>query len=229
MKTKAILLLSGGLDSTTLSALCASKGREIHALTIDYNQRHRIELDSARRAAERFGAVEHLILPLDLTLFGGSSLTDKNIAVTKDIPLEKIGAVIPSSYVPARNTVFLSLALAFAETRSAEEIWLGVNAVDYSGYPDCRETFLDAFEQLAQVATKAGVEGKSRFLIKAPFLKMSKAEIIQLGLSLGVDYAETMTCYAPTDNGAACGRCESCRLRLAGFQAAGVKDPARYA
>lgn len=228
MKTKAILLLSGGLDSTTLCALCASKGREIHALTIDYHQRHRVELDSARRAAGRFGAVEHLILPLDLTLFGGSSLTDKTIDVVKDVPLDKIGAVIPSSYVPARNTVFLSVALAFAETRSAEEIWLGVNAVDYSGYPDCREKFLDAFERLAQVATKAGVEGKSRFSIEAPFLKMSKAEIIRLGLSLGVDYAETMTCYAPTDDGAACGRCESCRLRLAGFHAAGVQDPARY-
>ena len=228
MKTKAILLLSGGLDSTTLCALCASRDREIHALTIDYRQRHRIELEAARNAAQRYGAAEHIILPLDLSLFGGSSLTDLAMDVAKDVPLEEIGHAIPSSYVPARNTIFLSLALAYAETRSAEEIWLGVNAVDYSGYPDCREEYLNAFERLARLATKAGVEGTGHFSLMAPFLKMSKGEIIRQGLSLGVDYAQTVTCYAPTDDGAACGKCESCRLRLAGFQAAGVSDPARY-
>lgn len=223
----AVVLLSGGLDSTTVCALAAAKGRKIHALTIDYHQRHRMELESAKKAAKKFGAFEHIILPLDLSLFGGSSLTDSLIPVAKDVPLEKIGQAIPSSYVPARNTVFLSLALAFAETRSASEIWLGVNSVDYSGYPDCRPEFIAAFEQLAVLATKAGVEG-TRFEIVAPLLKMSKGEIIRTGLSLGVDYAETLTCYAPTDDGTACGVCESCRLRLAGFAEAGISDPAKY-
>lgn len=225
---RAVVLLSGGLDSTTLCALAAVEGREIHALTIDYHQRHRAELDSARKAAERFGAAEHIVLPLDLSLFGGSALTDKNIAVEKDVPLEKIGRKIPTSYVPARNTVFLSLALAMAETRGAAEIWIGVNSVDYSGYPDCRPEFIETFGHLACLATKAGVEGVP-FKIVTPFLTMSKAEIIRTGLALGVDYAETLTCYAPNTDGAACGRCESCRLRLAGFAAAGIKDPARYA
>lgn len=225
--TRAVVLLSGGLDSTTLCAAATSKGREIHALTIDYRQRHRAELESAKKAAKRFGVKEHLILPLDLTLIGGSSLTDPSIAVATDVPLEKIGDSIPSSYVPARNTVFLSLALAFAETRGASEIWLGVNAVDYSGYPDCRPEFIAAFERLATLATKAGVEGGA-FKIVAPFMTLSKGDIIRAGLALGVDYAETTTCYAPSEDGAACGKCESCLLRLAGFQAAGVPDPARY-
>lgn len=226
--TSAIVLLSGGLDSTTVCALAAAKPRTIHALTIDYHQRHRMELESAKKAAKKFGAFEHIILSLDLSLFGGSSLTDSSIPVAQDVPLEKIGQAIPSSYVPARNTVFLSLALAFAETRNASEIWLGVNSVDYSGYPDCRPEFIAAFEQLATLATKAGVEG-TRFEIVTPLLKMSKGEIIRTGLSLGVDYAETLTCYAPSDDGAACGVCESCRLRRAGFVEAGISDPAKYA
>ena len=229
---KTVLLLSGGLDSTTLCALAESKGREIHALTFDYHQRHRCELDAARRAAARWHVAEHIVLTLDLSLFGGSSLTDRKIPVDHSTTIEHIGETIPTSYVPARNTVFLALALAYAETRGAKELWIGVNQIDYSGYPDCRTEFLDAFERLANLATKAGVEkakeGKRAFKVITPLSNMSKAEIVRLGTGLGVDYAETVTCYSPTREGLACGECESCRLRRAGFEEAGLPDPTRY-
>ncbi len=231
-KVKAVLLLSGGLDSTTLCALASSQGREIHALTIDYNQRHRCELDAARKAAARWNAAEHVVFSLDLSLFGGSSLTDRSIPVDHETPIEHIGERIPTSYVPARNTVFLSLALAYAETRGASELWIGVNEIDYSGYPDCRTEFLGVFEQLANLATRTGVEdaknGKRAFRVVTPLSKLSKAEIILLGTRLGVDYAETVTCYSPSEDGRACGECESCRLRRAGFEEAGLPDPTRY-
>lgn len=224
---KAVVLLSGGLDSSTVCALAAAEGREIYALTLNYNQRHARELDAARAVARFFNVREHLIFPIDLTLFGGSSLTDDAIAVETDVPLEEIGASIPTSYVPARNTIFLSLALAFAETRGAREIWLGVNCVDYSGYPDCRPEYLAAFSQLAQLATKVGVEG-SAIEIKAPLLRLDKSEIIRRGVELGLDYSLTRTCYDLDDAGLSCGRCEACVLRQAGFAAAGLVDPAPY-
>ena len=231
-KTKAVLLLSGGLDSTTLCALASSRGREIHALSFDYHQRHRCELDAARRAAERWNVAEHIILSLDLSLFGGSSLTDASIPVDHGTALEHIGEKIPTSYVPARNTVFLALALAYAETRGASELWIGVNQIDYSGYPDCRTEFIETFEKLANLATRAGVEdaklGRRAFRVVTPLSKMSKGEIIALGTRLGVDYAETVSCYSPDADGRACGECESCRLRRAGFEEAGLPDPTRY-
>lgn len=228
MSKKSVVLLSGGLDSTTVCALAHSQGREIYALTFDYNQRHRFELESAREVARCYSVREHVILPVNLALFGGSSLTDQTIRVDQDTPINQIGTSIPSSYVPARNTVFLSLALAFAETRGAFEIWIGVNHRDYSGYPDCRPEFIAAFEHLANLATKAGVEGTATFEIKTPLLYLSKGEIIKLGLELGVDYSKTMTCYCPTPDGFACGRCESCQIRLAGFRETGTSDPCRY-
>ena len=227
MPTKAVVLLSGGLDSTTVCACARESGREIHALTLDYNQRHRWELRAAKEVARRFGAKEHLVFPLDLTLFGGSSLTDATIAVEKDAPIEKIGTRIPTSYVPARNTIFLSLALAYAETRGATEIWLGVNSVDYSGYPDCRPEYIETFQKLSTLATKVGVEG-GRFEIKTPLLELDKAGIIKLGLSLGVDYSITRSCYDLDDEGLSCGRCEACQLRKRGFESAGVADPTPY-
>ncbi|MBQ3333299.1 MAG: 7-cyano-7-deazaguanine synthase QueC [Thermoguttaceae bacterium] len=227
MPTTAVVLLSGGLDSTTVCAMASSRGRVIHALTIDYNQRHKAELDAARRTARIFRVKEHLILPIRLDLFGGSSLTDPSIPVETSVPLEKIGQSIPSSYVPARNTVFLSLALAMAETRGAAEIWIGVNAVDYSGYPDCRPEFIDAFQRLARLGTKVGVEGEG-IRVVTPLISMSKGQIIREGLALGVDYSQTLTCYSPNEQGQACGKCESCRLRLEGFREAGVEDPAAY-
>ena len=227
MKPKAVVLLSGGLDSSTVCAVAKSQGREIHALTIDYNQRNRWEINAAREVARRNDAVEHLIFPIDLTVFGGSSLTDDAIKVEKETPLEEIGRSIPTSYVPARNTVFLSLALAFAETRDASEIWIGVNNVDYSGYPDCRPEFLDAFGKLSNLATKAGVEGRP-FEVKAPLLTLSKGEIVKLGLSLGVDYSITRTCYDLDEQGRSCGKCEACLLRKNGFKEAGVADPTPY-
>ncbi|MDO5579882.1 MAG: 7-cyano-7-deazaguanine synthase QueC [Planctomycetia bacterium] len=225
MKTRAVILLSGGLDSSTVCACAAAEEREIHALTFDYNQRNRVELNSARAVARRWNVQEHLIFPVDLSLFGGSSLVDPNMEVRKDVPLEKIGEKIPTSYVPARNTVFLSLALAFAETRKASEIWIGVNHVDYSGYPDCRPEFIQAFENLAALATRMGTEEGSPLKIRTPLLNLKKGEIILLGLRMGVDYSQTCTCYSPFDNGQPCGHCESCLLRQAGFEEAGISDP----
>jgi len=223
----AIVLLSGGLDSATALAVARRDGFRCHALTIDYGQRHAAELDAARRVAEQLGAVEHRVIPLDLRPFGGSALTAR-FDVPKDRPPETMAEGIPITYVPARNTVFLALALAWAEARNSFDIYMGVNAVDYSGYPDCRPEFIAAFEGLANLATKAGVEKRGRFRIHAPLVQLSKAEIIRLGSSLGVDYGLTHSCYDPTIDGAACGRCDSCRLRRAGFEAAGVPDPTRY-
>lgn len=227
MSTKAVVLLSGGLDSSTVCALAKSQRREIYALTINYAQRNVHEIDAAKEIAKLNDVAEHVILPIDLSLFGGSSLTDKSIAVAKDVPIENIGKKIPNSYVPARNTIFLSLALGYAETRNASEIWLGVNQLDYSGYPDCRPEYIDAFKRLAKLATKVGVEGAS-IEIQTPLLHLSKAEIIKLGVSLGVDYSITRTCYDLDENGLACGHCESCLLRKNGFQEAGVPDPTPY-
>ncbi|MFN2310307.1 MAG: 7-cyano-7-deazaguanine synthase QueC [Gammaproteobacteria bacterium] len=222
MQAKAVVLLSGGLDSATTLALARAQGFACHALSLDYGQRHRAELAAARRVAAALGAVEHKLLALDLTQIGGSALTDPAIPVP-----ETPGPGIPVTYVPARNTVFLSLALGWAEVIGAQDLFIGVTAVDYSGYPDCRPAFIAAFEQLANLATRAGVEGRP-FRLQAPLIHLSKAEIIRTGLGLGVDYAMTLSCYAADDAGRACGRCDSCRLRAAGFATAGVADPTRY-
>ncbi|QDT14009.1 7-cyano-7-deazaguanine synthase QueC [Alienimonas californiensis] len=222
----AVVLLSGGLDSATVLACCVRDGFAPHALSFDYGQRHRTELDAARRVAKAGGAVRQEVIELNLSQFGGSALTD-NFEVPKDRDESTMAAEIPITYVPARNTVFLSVALGWAEVLGAKDIYVGVNAVDYSGYPDCRPEFLRAFETLANLATKAGVEG-DRFQVHAPLIDLTKAEIIALGLSLNVDYGLTHSCYDPVD-GRACGRCDSCRLRLAGFEAAGATDPAPYA
>jgi 7-cyano-7-deazaguanine synthase len=220
----AIVLLSGGLDSATTLAIARSEGYACHCLSIDYGQRHRAELDAAKRVAHALGAVEHRILALDLAGFGGSALTDTAI----DVPVEGVQPGIPVTYVPARNTIFLSLALAYAEVRSARDIWFGANAVDYSGYPDCRPSFMRAFEAMANLATKAAVEGQ-RTTLHTPIIELSKADIIRRGTALGVDYALTVSCYQASDAGHACGRCDSCRLRRAGFEGAGLEDPTRYA
>jgi 7-cyano-7-deazaguanine synthase len=223
----AVVLLSGGLDSATALAVARRDGWRCHALTVAYGQRHTAELAAAARVARALGAAEHRVVPLDLRAFGGSALTS-DTPVPLDRPPEDIGHGIPVTYVPARNTIFLSLALAWAEALGAFDIYVGVNALDYSGYPDCRPEFIRAFEQLANLATKAGVEG-GRFTVHAPLIERTKADIIRLGLSLGVDYALTHSCYAPGPDGAACGRCDSCQLRRAGFLAAGAPDPTRYA
>jgi 7-cyano-7-deazaguanine synthase len=219
----AVVLLSGGLDSATTLAIAKNEGYACYCLSIDYGQRHRAELDAARRVAAALGAVEHRTLALDLTAFGGSALTDSSI----DVPVEGVQPGIPVTYVPARNTIFLSLALAFAEVRDASAIWFGANAVDYSGYPDCRPEYMGAFETLANLATKAAVEGR-RLTLHTPIIELSKADIIRRGTALGVDYALTVSCYQATDDGRACGRCDSCRLRRAGFESAGIPDPTRY-
>jgi 7-cyano-7-deazaguanine synthase len=223
MQEKAVVLLSGGLDSATVLAQACAQGFACYALSLDYGQRHASELAAARRVAAALGVVEHKIIALDLTQIGGSALTDANIAVP-----ETPSVGIPVTYVPARNTVFLSLALGWAEVLGAQDIFIGVNAVDYSGYPDCRPEYIAAFERLANLATRAGVEG-TPFRINAPLIAMSKAEIIQAGMQLGVDYALTLSCYAADSDGRACGRCDSCRLRAAGFAQAGVPDPTHYA
>ena len=219
---RAVVLVSGGLDSATVLAMARALGFACHALSFDYGQRHKAELAAARRVARSLGAVEHRVLRLGLEEIGGSALTDETIAVP-ETPAEGI----PVTYVPARNTVFLSLALGWAEVLGARDIFIGVNAVDYSGYPDCRPAFIAAFERLANLATKAGVEG-SGFRIRAPLIELSKAQIIARGLELGVDYAQTVSCYAADESGRACGRCDSCRLRAEGFAAAGVADPTHY-
>lgn len=219
---KAIILLSGGLDSATVLAMARAEGFACHALSVDYGQRHRAELDAARQLASALGAVEHRVAMLDLRVFGGSALTDDAIAVP-----ETPGHGIPVTYVPARNTLMLALALGYAEVVGAVDIFIGVNAVDYSGYPDCRPDFIEAFQTLARLATKAGVEG-ARLRIQAPIIGMSKAEIIRAGTALGVDYGMTVSCYQADAQGRACGRCDSCRLRAEGFSMAGVPDPTRY-
>lgn len=220
---KAVILLSGGLDSATVVALARAEGYACHTMSFDYGQRHRAELHAAERVARQLGVMEHKVIGLNLNGIGGSALTDTSIAVP-----ETPGEGIPVTYVPARNTVFLSLALGWAEVLGARDIFIGVNAVDYSGYPDCRPEFIAAFERMANLATKAGVEGQG-FRIRAPLQSLSKAQIIQAGISHGVDYALTVSCYQADDQGRACGKCDSCRLRAAGFVAAGVPDPTHYA
>ncbi len=227
MRRPAVLLLSGGLDSATSGAIARAEGFELFALSFDYGQRHRHELDAARRVAHALDVRRHATLPIDMTQFGHSALTD-DIPVPKERSAESMSAGIPVTYVPARNTVFLSLALAFAETIPAADIFLGVNALDYSGYPDCRPEFIEAFERLANLATKAGVEGTLRFKIHAPLIRMTKAEIIRRGTQLGVDYSLTHSCYDPQLSGRSCGRCDSCQLRRKGFAEAGLVDPLEY-
>jgi len=222
VRPRAVVLLSGGLDSTTAAAMAKSEGFDLFALTIAYGQRHRVEIEAARAVAKALCAVRHVELQVDLSAFGGSALTDC-IDVPKDRDLA--GAGIPSTYVPARNTVFLSLAMAWAETVGAHDIFIGVNALDYSGYPDCRPEFIEAFERLATLATKAGVEG-GRLRVHAPLIRMTKAQIIRRGLDLDVDYRITHSCYDPGAAGRPCGRCDSCRLRAKGFAEVGVPDPA---
>lgn len=223
MTTKsAVVLLSGGLDSATVLAMAQAQGYTCYALSVDYGQRHHSELAAAQRVASMLGAHEHRVVYIDLTGFGGSSLTDNNIAVP-----QQLAAGIPSTYVPARNTIMLSLALAWAEVLQAQDIFIGVNAVDYSGYPDCRPAYIEAFERMANLATKAAVEGHA-LTLHAPLLNLSKVEIIQQGTALGVDYAQTVSCYQADESGRACGVCDSCRLRRAGFFAANVEDPTVY-
>jgi 7-cyano-7-deazaguanine synthase len=224
---KAIVLLSGGMDSATTAAIALDRGFDVHALTFRYGQRHQAELEAARRVADRLGIRRHVVLDIDLRAFGGSALTG-NLAVPKDTPVEEIGQRIPVTYVPARNTVFLSFALGWAEVLGASDIFLGANALDYSGYPDCRPEFIAAFEAMAQLATRAGVEDGRRLTIHTPLIELSKREIVERGMALGVDYGITMTCYDPAPDGAACGRCEACILRLRGFREAGLGDPAPY-
>ena len=222
----AVVLLSGGLDSTTTLALAARDGYTLYALTIRYGQRHAHEVDAARRIASGYHVLRHEIIDIDLATFGGSALT-AGIAIPKDRDLET-QRDIPVTYVPARNTIFLSYALAFAEVTGASDIFIGVNHQDYSGYPDCRPEFIEAFQRMASLATKAGVEGTQRLSIHTPLIQMSKAQIIRRGLELGVDYSPTITCYDPSASGAACGRCDACLLRLKGFEENGIADPAPY-
>jgi 7-cyano-7-deazaguanine synthase len=219
----AVCLVSGGLDSATCLALARRDGYACYALTFDYGQRHRVELESAAKVAASLGAVKHLVAPIDLRLFGASALTD-NLEVPKGGDTQGI----PVTYVPARNTVFLALALAWAEVLSSSDIFIGVNAVDYSGYPDCRPEFIDAFQRMAQLATKAGVEGRTHVRIHTPLVLLSKAAIIQMGQDLGVDFRLTHSCYDPDENGRPCGLCDSCRLRLKGFREAALADPLDY-
>lgn len=218
----AVILLSGGLDSATVLAMARQQGFACYALSVDYGQRHHAELAAAQRVAQALGAVEHRVINIDLTAFGGSALTDSKIAVP-----EKMGSGIPLTYVPARNTIMLSLALAWAEVLKAQDIFFGVNAVDYSGYPDCRPEYVDAYERMANLATQAAVEGHP-LTLHAPLLHLSKAEIIQQGIKLGVDFSITVSCYQADEQGRACGVCDSCRLRRSGFELAGVKDSTRY-
>lgn len=226
-KKPAVVLLSGGLDSTTVLAVAKADGFAPHALSFQYGQRHAVELEAARRIAARMGVAQHVVAQIDLRAFGGSALT-ADIAVPKDRPLSEMSSGIPITYVPARNTIFLSFGLAFAETLGASDIYVGVNALDYSGYPDCRPEYIAAFTSMANLATRAGVEGRQQLKIHTPLIELTKAQIIRLGLSLGVDYSQTMTCYDPSPNGEACGRCDSCLLRLKGFAEVGMGDPAPY-
>lgn len=225
---KAVVLLSGGLDSATTLAIAKSMGFRCFALTFRYGQRHACEVKAAKKVARALGVVEHRIIDIDLTAFGGSALTDRTIEVPKNRPNLGKNVKIPLTYVPARNIIFLSYALAWAEVLGAWEIFIGVNAVDYSGYPDCRPTFISAFEKAANLGIAASVEGKGKYRINTPIVKMAKREIILTGTKLGLDYSLTHSCYDPDAQGRACGRCDSCRLRLKGFAEAGLKDPGRY-
>jgi len=227
----AVLLLSGGLDSTTVLAVAQHEGFVVHALSFRYGQRHAAEIEAARNLAAKAGVAQHRIIDIDLTVFGGSALTAQT-PVPKDRDLSDLSSQaneIPITYVPARNTIFLSYALAFAEVVAATNIFIGVNALDYSGYPDCRPEYIRAFEEMANLATRAGVEGGTRLAIRTPLISLTKAAIIRLGASLGVDYSATTSCYDPEESGDACGRCDACQLRLKGFAEAGLEDPIRYA
>ena len=224
---KAVALISGGVDSTTAAAIAIQRGFEIHALSFDYGQRHLCELEAARKVVRSLGIQDHSIVPVNLRMFGGSALTD-DLVVPKNRDPKAMTAGIPITYVPARNTVFLSFALSWCEVLDSQDIFLGVNAIDYSGYPDCRPEFLAAFETLANLATKAGIEGSARYRIHAPLLDMSKAEIILAGIEAGVDFSLTHSCYDPSPDGLACGACDSCILRRNGFKEAGIADPTRY-
>jgi 7-cyano-7-deazaguanine synthase len=227
MSRRAVVLISGGIDSATTLALAREQGFECYAISVDYGQRHRLELERAKAVVQSLAAGRHTVVSVDLRAVGGSALTAA-IDVPKDRPYDDIGHGIPITYVPARNTVFLSLALGYAEVVGAFDIFMGANALDYSGYPDCRPEYLAAFEKMANLATKTAVEGRGTFHIHAPLLHKSKAEIVKEGARLGVDFARTLSCYDPDAQGRACGRCDSCRLRLKGFQEAGLTDPAAY-
>ena len=226
-KNKAVVLLSGGIDSTTCLAVSKAEGFEPHALTFRYQQRHKVEIEAARRVAQALGAAEHLILDLPLGQIGGSALT-ADIDVPKHCSVEEISSEIPVTYVPARNTIFLSFALAWAEVLPAQDIFIGVNILDYSGYPDCRPEYIEAFERMASLATAASVQGKQRIRIHTPLIRLTKRDIILKGIALGVDFRLTHSCYDPDSSGAACGRCDSCLLRKKGFAEAGIADPTRY-
>lgn len=225
---KAIVLVSGGLDSATVAAIARDEGYEVYALSFDYGQRHRLELDAARAVVAAQGIHHHAVSVIDLRVFGGSALTS-DIAVPKHDDVAEIGGGIPITYVPARNTIFLSFALAYAEVVGASDVFIGVNALDYSGYPDCRPDYIRAFEAMANLATRAGIEGQQRLAIHAPLMQLDKAGIIRRGTALGVDYAQTLSCYDPTPPNLACGHCDSCLLRRKGFTEAGIPDPTRYA
>jgi 7-cyano-7-deazaguanine synthase len=227
MTKPAVILLSGGLDSATVAAIARQQRFDLFALSVDYGQRHRFELAAADRVAQAVGVRRHEIVRVDLSRFGASALTSQ-IEVPKNRPVEAMEEQIPVTYVPARNTVLLSMALAYAEATSAADIFIGVNAVDYSGYPDCRPEFIESFQRLANLATKAGVEGDLRFKIHAPLIEMTKAQIIRRGTELGVDYSLTHSCYDPAADGLSCGQCDACQLRLSGFAEAGLTDPLRY-
>jgi len=226
-RPRAVVLLSGGLDSATTLAIAQSRGFDVYALSFRYGQRHNIELEAARRIADRSRVTRHMIVDIDLRLFGGSALTD-DIEVPKNRKPEEMAGEIPITYVPARNTIFLSFALAWAEILGSEDIFIGVNALDYSGYPDCRSEYIAAYECMANLATRAGVERKQRLKIHTPLIQMTKAQIIKRGLELGVDYSLSHSCYDPAETGEACGQCDSCQLRLKGFREAGVSDPVKY-
>lgn len=227
-KRRAVLLLSGGLDSTTMLAYAVSQGYDVHAMTFRYGQRHATEIEAARRVAAHYGISDHVVVDIDLRTFGGSALT-ADIAVPKDRTTDAMATGIPVTYVPARNTIFLSFCLAWAEVLGASDIFIGVNALDYSGYPDCRPEYVAAFERVANLATRGGVEGTNPIRLQAPLLHLTKREIVQLGHSLGVDYSITLSCYDPGPAGEACGHCDACTLRLKGFAEAGAHDPAPYA
>ena len=224
---KAVILLSGGMDSTTTLAIARDEGYDVYAMSFRYGQRHKIELACAENIAKAFGVKQHTVIDIDLRIFGASALT-ADIAVPKDRSDTEMEEGIPITYVPARNTIFLSYALAWAEVLKADTIFIGVNAIDYSGYPDCRPEYIHAYQTMANLATQAGVEGKTKLTIRTPLIDKTKAEIIQIGASLGVDYGLTLSCYDPSPDGSACGRCDSCLLRRKGFEAAGVLDPTRY-
>lgn len=226
-KRRAVVLLSGGLDSTTTLAIAKSEGYEVYALTFRYGQRHEVEIEAARRIAALYDVAQHVVAQIDLRAFGGSALTD-DIAVPKGRTLDEMSQGIPVTYVPARNTIFLSFALAWAEVLGANDIFIGVNALDYSGYSDCRPEYIEAFQRMADLATKAGVEGKQKLKIHTPLISLTKAQIVEKGIALGVDYSLTVTCYDPAAEGAACGQCDACLLRLKGFAENSMTDPARY-